>query len=118
MLGVASVTPTPSTHGYNFHAHRHNILDRNTGVSARFVCLGVHAYYGGVAVICDDCLINYISSMIVCFCFSRFFCFFLWAFGVTNFPPIKVARQPTPDPKSQQEIHIFGNSAKQNGIIS
>ena len=45
VLGVASVTPTPSTHGYNFRAHRHNILDRNTGVSARFVCLGVHAYY-------------------------------------------------------------------------
>ena len=71
-----------------------------------------------VAVICDDCLINYISSMLVCFCFSRFFCFFLWAFGVTNFSPIKVARRPTPDPKSQQEMHIFGNSAKQNGIIS
>ena len=46
VLGVASVTPTPSTHGYNFHAHRHSILDRNTRVSARFVCLGVHAYYG------------------------------------------------------------------------
>ena len=43
-----------------------------------------------VAVICDDCLINYISSMLVCFCFSRFFCFFLWAFGVTNFPLLKL----------------------------
>ena len=46
VLGVVSVTPTPSTHGYNFRAHHHSILDRNTGVSARFVCLGVHAYYG------------------------------------------------------------------------
>ena len=43
-----------------------------------------------VAVICDDCLINYISRMLVCFCFSRFFCFFLWAFGVTNFPLLKL----------------------------
>ena len=50
--------------------------------------------------------------MLVCFCFIRFFCLFLWAFGVTNFPPIKVARQPTPDPKSQQGMRIFGNSTK------
>ena len=42
-LGVALVTPIPSTHGFHFRAHRRIILDRNTGVSARFVCLGVHA---------------------------------------------------------------------------
>ena len=53
--------------------------------------------------------------MLLCFCFSRFFCSFLWAFGVTKFSTIKLARQPTLDPKSQQEMHVFGNSAKQNG---
>ena len=28
--------------------------------------------------------------MLVCFCFSRFFCSFLWAFGLTNFPLLKL----------------------------
>ena len=28
--------------------------------------------------------------MLVCFCFSRFICFFLWASGVTNFPLLKL----------------------------
>lgn len=36
------------------------------------------------------CLTNFIISMPVCFCFRRFFCFFLWAFSVTIFPLLKL----------------------------
>jgi hypothetical protein len=55
------------------------MLDRDTRVLARFVCLGKHAY----------CLC--VILMPVCFCFSHFFCFFLWALGVTLFPLMEIA---------------------------
>jgi hypothetical protein len=54
------------------------MLERNTGVLTKFVCLGKHAY----------CLC--VILMIVCFCLSRFFCCFLWALGVTVLPLMEI----------------------------
>jgi hypothetical protein len=61
-----------------FRAHRHSMLDRNTRILTKFVCLGKHAY----------CLC--VILMFVCFCFSRFFCCFLWALGVTLLPLMEI----------------------------
>ena len=98
----------------HFRAHRHSILDRNTGVSARFVCLGMHAYYCVSSSNMRCCLIIYIIHVLVCFCFRRFFSFFLWAFGVTYFPLIKVARQPHRTQRISKEFKCL--EAQLNGI--
>ena len=53
----------------------------------------------------------------MCFCFSRFFCFFLWALGVTLFSPYGSC-SPTPDSKKSVKRQSSGSSAQQYGIFS
>jgi hypothetical protein len=45
VFGVALFTPTSFHILIHFRAHRHSMLDRNTGVLARFVRLSRNAYY-------------------------------------------------------------------------
>ena len=69
------------------------MLDRSTRVLTKVVCLGKHAY----------CLC--VILMIVCFCFGRFFCYFLWALGVTLLPLWKSI--PDTGPKAIREETVI-----------